>query len=110
MKTHRIKTVQPHFDNVKNGWKNFEIRLNDRNYQQNDIVILEEYNPLTDEKTGAQIHATIGTVLESFPGLNFQYCIFSLLNVHEFCTCTNRGNCYLKMDEAYCSQCNKILY
>ena len=80
MKTHYLKTTQPHFDNIKNGWKNFEIRKNDRDFKEKDLVILEEFNPLTKEKSGQQIQAVIGSVLETFPGLEFGYCIFSLIN------------------------------
>ncbi len=110
MKTHYLKTVQPHFDNIKNGWKNFELRLNDRNFLQNDIVILEEYNPLTDEKTGQKIRATIGTVLENFPGLNFQYCIFSLLDPIQICGCKQSTKFIYLGTLKYCVSCsNRVI-
>jgi len=40
-----IKTIQPYFDAVWDGEKNFEIRLDDRNYKVGDILWQREYYP-----------------------------------------------------------------
>lgn len=42
MKTHRLKTLSKYFKPVKDGFKMFELRKNDRDYQVGDILILDE--------------------------------------------------------------------
>ena len=51
MKLHKLKLIQPYFNEVKyhnekieNFFKRFEIRKNDRNYQVGDILLLLEYD------------------------------------------------------------------
>jgi hypothetical protein len=39
---HELKTDPDVFTDVYNGLKTFEIRKNDRNFQENDILILQE--------------------------------------------------------------------
>lgn len=43
MKTHKLKTLPKFFVKVLDGSKNFEVRLNDRNFEIGDLLILEEY-------------------------------------------------------------------
>ena len=50
MKLHKLKLVQPYFDQVKyhngkveNFFKKFEVRENDRDYQVGDLLLLLEY-------------------------------------------------------------------
>lgn len=42
---HILKTVSPHFQNIVNGIKTFEVRKDDRDFQVNDVLILNEYSP-----------------------------------------------------------------
>lgn len=44
MRHHVLKTVSPFFEDVANGSKPFEIRLNDRDYQAGDILILRQWD------------------------------------------------------------------
>lgn len=46
--THNLKTLPQYFDKLKEGQKNFEIRLNDRDYQVGDILKLIYYCEKTD--------------------------------------------------------------
>lgn len=43
-KTHVLKTVQPYFEDVAMGYKTFEIRKNDRDFQKGDFLLLIEWN------------------------------------------------------------------
>lgn len=45
-RVHRLKLSTQYFEDVKSGRKNFEIRFNDRSYDVNDILLLEEYDSL----------------------------------------------------------------
>lgn len=75
MAHHDLKCVQPFFDAVIEGRKRFEIRKNDRNFQEGDTVTLREYAP--PELTGRETSWQIGYVT------NFEqqrgYVVFSLL-------------------------------
>lgn len=42
MKLHELKTDALVFQAVKNGYKTFEIRKNDREYQTGDLLLLNE--------------------------------------------------------------------
>ena len=46
---HELKTHPPYFAKVYYGEKPFEIRLNDRDFQRGDILILKEYDPECDK-------------------------------------------------------------
>lgn len=43
-KTHRIKLASQYFDAVSNREKNFEIRVNDRDYREGDWLVLREWD------------------------------------------------------------------
>lgn len=55
MKKHELKILPIYFQAQLEGKKNFEIRKNDRNYNVGDLLLLEEYNPETQEFTGREI-------------------------------------------------------
>lgn len=69
MATHKLKTVQPHFDAVASGAKRAEIRKNDRGFEVGDVLVLREYDPATDAFTGRFVEVRITHVLRGFEGL-----------------------------------------
>lgn len=73
---HQLKTIQPYFDLIVEGKKNFEIRKNDRDFATKDILILSEY----DEKRfiGRQVEKQITYVMHSHKGLCKGYVILGL--------------------------------
>jgi hypothetical protein len=50
---HALKTWPGFFDDVMSGKKNFEVRKNDRNYQEGDVLRLEEWMPENEGPGGA---------------------------------------------------------
>lgn len=50
MKIHRLKTLNPYFDDVYNDRKDFEVRENDRNFQVGDRIQLVEIVPEGDRQ------------------------------------------------------------
>lgn len=76
-KTHYLKTVNPYFGKVWDGVKLFEHRKNDRDFQVNDIVYLQEFYPENQFFSGAEIKVKIKFVLKDFQGLDKDYCVFS---------------------------------
>lgn len=47
MTIHELKTVQPYFDAVASGEKNFDVRPNDRSFQRGDTVELYEWHDIS---------------------------------------------------------------
>jgi len=57
--THKLKTWPVYFDAIWDGLKSFEVRKDDRNFKEGDILFLEEYDPERDEYSGCKIVAEI---------------------------------------------------
>lgn len=76
MITHEIKILPEFYDQILKGYKQFELRKNDRNYQTGDIVIFREWDG--KQYTGREVVREIGYVLKNCPqyGLMDGYCIF----------------------------------
>lgn len=47
---HYLKCWNPYFEDMYQGKKNFEVRLNDRRFEEGDILIIWEYDKKTDER------------------------------------------------------------
>lgn len=78
-KRHHIKILPEYFLELRLGLKNFEIRLNDRDYEKGDILILNEYDPLEQSLTGQFEVREIGYILHDFTmGLQTGYVAMSL--------------------------------
>ena len=78
MKTHYKKLTQPYFDLVRLGIKTFELRKNDCDYQNGDILVLQEYDPKTKINPYGIIKAQIRCVLSDFEGLEKGYVILGI--------------------------------
>jgi Domain of unknown function (DUF3850) len=63
MKMHELKTLKPYFQDVYSGVKKFEVSLNDRNFQVNDLLGLEEFDGATQAYTGRYIIRRITYIL-----------------------------------------------
>lgn len=70
MKIHKLKTINPHFEDVWNGVKTAELRFNDRGFEVGDKLELREYDPINDTYSGREIHVFISHILQNFEGLN----------------------------------------
>ena len=60
---HYLKTWPQYFGAVKCGVKPFEVRLNDRNYQTGDTLLLQEYDPHAAAYTGNTLTCDITFLL-----------------------------------------------
>jgi hypothetical protein len=52
---HELKTVNPFFDDIWEFRKEFEIRNNDREFLQGDLLQLREYDIGTNEYSGREL-------------------------------------------------------
>ncbi|WP_371923043.1 DUF3850 domain-containing protein [Flavobacterium sp. B183] len=58
--------------------KKVEVRKNDRNFQERDILILNEYNPKTERYTGNQIKRKVDFVVKNVDGLDPEYVVLQI--------------------------------
>jgi len=79
--THHLKTTQPHFEDIWDGIKKFELRRNDRKFKVNDILVLREWDENKNVYIGHRIKARIIYILDDFIGLQPGYCIIGIRNV-----------------------------
>ena len=63
-KTHHVKTWPEFYKPAYFGFKPFEVRKNDRNYQVGDTFISHEWNPETKEYSGSATEFRIGFILQ----------------------------------------------
>lgn len=70
MKTHELKTEPPYFQAVLDGRKRFEVRKNDRGFEEGDKLLLKEYDADVHVFTGRRIEVTVTyiTDYEQQPG------------------------------------------
>lgn len=75
---HKLKTIQPYFDEVWYQNKTFEVRKNDRDFQVDDVVILREYDPVKDEFLGREVIANITYILKDYEFINPDYVVLAI--------------------------------
>ena len=80
-KIHDVKLGTTFFDDVRMGRKTFELRKNDRGYEEGDTIVMHEYKD--GVTTGRTITKKIVYMLEDFTGLEDGYCILGLGAVEE---------------------------
>lgn len=65
---HTIKMLQDYFPHYKTKKRTAQIRLNDRNYQEGDLLVVQEYSDLLNVKTGPEFICQITSISQP-PGL-----------------------------------------
>ena len=75
-KHHNLKTINPYFNDVWSGWKEFEVRINDRNFEVGDTCTLHEYDSEIDLHTGNSIEIEIKYVLRNYPNIKKGFVVF----------------------------------
>jgi ASC-1-like (ASCH) protein len=78
---HRLKIWPEYFEAVLSGKKTFEIRKNDRGFQVNNLLLLQEYNPEAEEYTGRELLVEV-TYITDFGQPNNQV-VMSIVKVQE---------------------------
>lgn len=78
---HELKILPEYFVEIKNGYKTFEVRKDDRDYKQGDIVILKEYK--SHQFTGREIKAWITYVLRDRNYCKDGFCVMSIKCINE---------------------------
>ena len=63
---HELKTLKRFFEDVISGKKTFEIRKNDRNFQEGDLLALNEYDDHNAYYTGNSCLVYIDYILPDY--------------------------------------------
>jgi hypothetical protein len=79
--THYLKTWPRYFQRIKDNEKTFEVRVNDRDYQTNDLLVLQEYDPEVALFTGQELNREISYILHGGQfGIEKGYVVMGLYN------------------------------
>ena len=79
MKLHELKTESNHYVNTVLGLKPYEVRFNDRDFQEGDLILSRSFSD--GKYTGSQSLYKIKHILKDFEGLVDGYVILSLNEV-----------------------------
>ena len=81
-RVHHLKTWPEYFQAVVAGEKPFEIRLDDRDYQVGDHLVLQEWIQAEEYYTGEEVAVLVTSKLEGKPaegfGLQSGYCVMGI--------------------------------
>lgn len=73
MQVHKLKIKPKYFNDVISNKKRFEVRLNDRNFEIGDLIVLEEFKD--DRYTNRFINCEITYILDDQEYLKENYVI-----------------------------------
>lgn len=77
-KVHDLK-IHPHwFKEILFNRKKAELRFDDRNYQERELLNLREFDPITQTYTGMSITREINYIIRDVPGLLENFVILQL--------------------------------
>lgn len=62
---HALKTWPEYFEAVFDGRKTFELRRDDRGFQEGDLLVLLEWNPATKQYTGRMLERRVTYVTDA---------------------------------------------
>lgn len=78
---HQIRLVATYYEDAKSGKKPFELRKNDRDYREGDILEMMEFKE--GRNTGRVFRAIVTYMLEDYAGLEEGYCILGTKTMEE---------------------------
>lgn len=78
---HQIRIATTYFEDAESGKKPFELRKNDRNYKEGDILEMMEFKD--GRNTGRVIRKLVTYLLENYTGLQEGYCIMGTKDIEQ---------------------------
>ena len=75
---HELKIHPKYYRAVLLGLKKVEIRLNDRNYQEGELLILNEKETKTEKDTSFQVKRKVDLIIRDVAGLVPDYVIMQI--------------------------------
>ena len=68
MKVHELKTIPPHFGEMKEGFKRWELRRDDRGFRVGDLLHLLEWDAVRSQHTGRHLLVRVERIRSELPG------------------------------------------
>lgn len=107
-KIHYLKTWPEYFKSVKKGLKSFELRKNDRDFEENDSLCLQEWDPKSEKYTGEKLFCKVIYILKGpLFGLNKEFCIMSI-KLSDFFYCSEKYPYTCNGDNEPCRVCDHL--
>lgn len=75
---HALKTEIGYFEEIVSGVKTFEVRRNDRPFEVDDDICLQEWDYEKKRYTGKEWHGKISHILDNERFCKKGYCILSI--------------------------------
>lgn len=95
---HQLKLQTTYFDDVLSGKKTFETRKNDRGFQVNDFLALNEFDPETERYTGRSCLVYIDYILDDVSYNKVGYVTMSIKPVFTMKNKSPINVCSLEID------------
>jgi hypothetical protein len=78
--THALKIWPQFYQEVEDGNKTFEVRKNDRDFKTGDVLLLQEWDPVTEKYTGNECYKVITYILPAGTniGIHSDYVVMSI--------------------------------
>jgi ASC-1-like (ASCH) protein len=64
MQIHKLKTLPEYFNEILTGVKTFEVRYNDRDFKVGDLLVLREFDDVTQSYTGLFLYKDVTYILD----------------------------------------------
>jgi hypothetical protein len=78
---HNVKCWPQYYKSCRSGEKPFEVRKHDRDYQVGDDLLLQEWDPDTEEYTGKETLFRITYVLKDYPAIAPDYVVMGIMRL-----------------------------
>lgn len=75
---HALKTWPKYFEEIISGRKTFEVRKFDRPFEENDDIVLQEYDPNEKMYTGKECHGKIMYIMADPEFCKKGFCILGI--------------------------------
>lgn len=75
---HELKIWPENFQALVQGLQPFQLRKNDRGFAVDDILILKEWDPETEEHTGNAMRVRVTYIMQGVFGLPADLCIMTV--------------------------------
>lgn len=75
---HALKTVQPYFEYVQKGIKQFEVRKDDRPFGEGDEIVLQEWDETNKRYIGEEWKGIITMVMRDADYCKKGFCILGI--------------------------------
>lgn len=79
MKIHDLKCWPQYFEAILQGKKTFEVRYNDRGYEEGDTLLLQEYDMKEDRHTGRSVKMRVKYILQADVGIRPGWVVMAIV-------------------------------